>query len=190
MKKLIELGVFVLIMMVSSLFFSQNKWSVEFRPDINFPTEDFGDSKIKTGYGFELTGSYRLMVHLLAYAGWSYNTFMIEDSKFDLDETGYSFGLQFIYPFGKSESLSYLFKVGATYNHILIKNNYGDIISDSGHGMGYQFEVGLNYNLGLNWDLRPTIRYRTLSRDIDIENTTLNVNLNYLSFGLGIAKSF
>ncbi|OBX27239.1 opacity protein-like surface antigen [Gelidibacter algens] len=190
MKKLIKNGVIVLIMILSSTSFSQNKWSVEFRPDINFPTEDFGDSKIETGYGFELTGAYRFMEHLSAYAGWSYNTFGIKDSDLDFDETGYTFGLQFIHPLGTSETLSYLLRAGATYNHIELENTDGDITSDSGHGLGYQIEAGLNYDLGTNWDLRPTIRYRALSRDLDIDNTTLNVDLNYLSFGLGIAKTF
>lgn len=190
MKNLMVKSLFVLFLLSFNHTVSQNKWSIEFRPDINFPTSDFGDSKIKTGYGFELTGAYRFMDHLSAYAGWSYNTFRIEDSNFDLDETGYTFGLQFIHPLGTSETLSYLLRAGATYNHIELENTDGDIVSDSDHGFGYQVEAGLNYHLGLGWDLRPTVRYRALSRDIDIDNTTRSIDLNYLSFGLGIAKTF
>lgn len=190
MKNLIKSSIIALTLLLSSNFYSQNKWSLEFRPDINFPTEDFGDSKIKTGYGFELTGAYSFMEHLSAYAGWSYNTFKVEDSNFDLDETGYTFGLQFIQPLGSSETLALLLRAGATYNHLEIENTDGDITADSGHGFGYQIEAGLNYYLGLNFDLRPTIRYRALSRDLNIDNTTMSVDLNYLSFGLGIAKTF
>lgn len=175
---------------ITSHSYSQNRWSAEFRPDINFPTEDFGNSKIGTGYGFELTGAYRFMEHLAVYAGWSYNTFTLDDSEIDLDETGYTFGLQFIHPLGSSESLSYLLRAGATYNHIELENMEGDTIDDSGHGLGYQLEVGLNYSLGTKWNLRPTIRYRALSKDITIDNTTFKADLNYLSFGLGIAKTF
>lgn len=190
MKTPIKHSVLVLMVLVSSVTFSQNKWSVEFRPDINFPTDDFVDSKIETGYGFELTGAYRFMEHLSAYAGWSYNTFTIDDFDFELDETGYSFGLQFIHPLGASESLSYLLRAGATYNHIELENKAGTITVDSGHGFGYQIEAGLNYYLGTNWDLRPTIRYRALSRELHVDTTSINVDLNYLSFGLGIAKTF
>lgn len=170
---------------------AQNKWSVEFRPGVSFPTEDLGDSKLETGFGFELTAGYRFLEHLHAYAGWSYNTFSFEDSDSDLDETGYTFGFQFIHPMGTSESLSYLLRAGATYNHLELENNDGDLIDDSGHGWGYQLEAGLDYNLGNNWSLRPSLRYRALSRDLEIiNNQSIDVDLNYLSFGLGISKSF
>lgn len=190
MKPLKIIAIVLTLICLSALSYSQNKWSAEFRPDINFPTEDFGDSKIGTGYGFELMGAYKFMEHLSVYAGWSYNTFEIEKSDFDLDETGYTFGLQFIHPLGASESLSYLLRAGVTYNHLELENAEGDTIDDSGHGLGYQSEVGLNYDLGTHWDLRPTLRYRVLSRDIHFEGTTTKVDLNYLSFGLGISKTF
>lgn len=190
MKKSLKAGIVILAFCMSITSISQNRWSVEFRPDINFPTEKFGDSKMDTGFGFEFMGAYRTMEHLSIYAGWSFNTFNIQDSDYDLDETGYTFGLQWIHPLGLSTSLSYLLRGGATYNHIEIENTQGDIISDSRHGFGYQLEAGINYNLGNHWDLRPTIRYRALSRDLDIEGTMATVDLNYLSFGLGIAKTF
>lgn len=190
MKNLIILSIFVLMMLVSNVTFSQNKWSLEFRPDINFPTSDFLDSKIEIGYGFEFTVAYCFFKHLSAYVGWSYNTFTIEDYNIDFDETGYTFGLQFIHPLGTSESFSYLLRAGATYNHIELENNAGTITVDSGHGLGYQIEAGLNYYLGTNWHLRPTIRYRALSRELNVDNISINVDLNYLSLGLGIAKAF
>lgn len=186
----LKIIVLAITLMWSSHSYSQNKWSAEFRPDINFPLEDFGDSKIGTGYGFEVTGAYMFIENLSAYAGWSYNTFRIEKSEFDLDETGYTFGLQFIHPLGTSESLSYLLRAGATYNHLELENAQGKTVDDSGHGFGYQVEVGLNYDLGTHWDLRPTMRYRALSRNLHFEGTTTKVDLNYLSFGLGISKTF
>lgn len=181
----------ILLLALCGTLQAQNKWSAEFRPTVNFPTEDLGDSKIETGFGFELTVGYRFIEHLHAYAGWGYNTFSIEDSEADFDETGYTFGLQFIHPLGASEDLSYLLRAGAIYNHLELEDSDGDLIDDSGHGLGWQLEAGLNYVLGDNWGLRPSIRYRSLSRDLEvIQNQSINVDLNYLSFGLGIAKSF
>jgi opacity protein-like surface antigen len=186
------------IIILSILFFAlcttlqaQKKWSAEFRPGINFPTEDFGESNIEIGFGFEVAVGYKFMEHLHAYAGWGYNTFSIEDSDIDFDETGYTFGLQFIHPFGTSEDLSYLLRAGVIYKHLELEDDDGDLIDDSGHGLGWQIEAGLDYVLGDKWSLRPSLIYRSLSRDLEVlGNQTIGVDLNYLSFGLGVAKSF
>jgi opacity protein-like surface antigen len=148
-------------------------------------------ANIETGFGFEFTIGYRFMEHLYAYAGWSYNTFSIEDSEVDFDETGYTFGFQFIHLLGASEDLSYLLRAGAIYSHLELEDREGDLISDSGHGLGWQIEAGLDYILGDDWSLRPSFRYRSLSRDLMVsQNQIINMDLNYLSFGLGVSKSF
>lgn len=191
MKQIKIIILSILFLALCTTLQAQNKWSAEFRPGINFPTEDLGESNIETGFGFEFTVSYRFMEHLHAYAGWGYNTFSIEDSDVDFDETGYTFGLQFIHPLGTSKDLSYLLRVGAIYNHLELENGDGDLIDDSGHGLGWQIEAGLDYVMGDNWSLRPSLRYRSLSRDLEVlENQTIGVDLNYLSFGLGVTKSF
>ena len=190
MKKLNLIIVIVSLALCSNSSFSQNKWSAEFRPNINFPTEDFVDATIKTGFGFEVALGYRFMEHLGVYAGWGHNSFDIDDSDRDFDITGYTFGLQFIHPIGTSESLSYLFRAGAIYNHIEVEDNDGNLIDDTGHGLGWEVGVGLNYHLGFNWNLRPQIGYRAFSRDLNVEGTKVNIDLNYISFGVGVAKIF
>ncbi|MGB3151933.1 MAG: outer membrane beta-barrel protein [Maribacter sp.] len=175
---------------------AQDNWFVELRPGVNFATQDFEDAELKTGFGFEAVVGYRFMEHLGAYVGWGYNTFNTDDTSFagegdtDFDETGYTFGLQFIHPLGMSENLSYLIRIGGIYNHIEVENGAGDITADSGHGIGWEFGAGLNFDLGSNWNLRPQVGYRALSRDIEIGTTTTNVDLNYVSVAAGIAKVF
>jgi hypothetical protein len=133
------------------------------------------------------------MPHLAAYAGWSYNNFAVDQSFAGADasfeETGYTFGLQFIHPIGES-NISYLVRAGGTYNHIEIENNDGDITIDSGHGLGWQAEAGLVIPLSEKFSLLPSLRYRSLSRDIDIENVSTPVQLNYFSVGVGLSWSF
>jgi len=190
MKKLNFIIVVLSLALYYNSSFSQNKWSAEFRPNIDFPTEDLVDSNIKTGFGFEVAIGYRFMEHLGAYAGWGYNNFKIENSDADFDETGYTFGLQFIHPIGTSESLSYLFRAGVIYNHIELEDNDGNLIDDTGHGLGWEIGAGLNYNIGANWSLRPQLGYRALSRDLDVEGTKINIDVNYIALGVGVVKIF
>lgn len=190
MIKLKFLLVLLGLVLCSTYLHGQNKWSAEFRPNINFPTSDFVDTDIKVGFGFEVAIGYQFMEHLGAYVGWGYNNFKPKDLDIDFDETGYTFGLQFIHPIGSSESLSYLFRAGAIYNHIELEDIDGNLIDDTGHGFGWEVGAGFNYLLGSNWNLRPQIGYRALSRDLTFEGSTTSIDVNYIAFGLGIAKTF
>ncbi len=193
MKKLLFTIVALTLLTVFNQSRAQDKWSLELRPGVNYATQDIADANLELGFGTELTIAYRFMPHLAVYAGWSYNNFAVDQSFAGTDasfeETGYTFGFQFIHPIGES-TLSYLLRVGGTYNHIEIENNDGDIIIDSGHGLGWQAEAGLVIPLNERFSLLPSVRYRSLNRDIKIENENTSVNLNYLSVGVGLSWSF
>ena len=90
------------------------------------------------------------MEHLGAYVDRGYNNFKLEDSNFDFDETGYTFGFQFIHPLETSEKLSYLVRASGIYNQVVLENSDGDNVEDSGHGIGWELGVGINYELGRN----------------------------------------
>lgn len=172
---------------------SEDRWSFEFRSGASYSTKDLGDAELGAGFGFEGTFAYRLMPHLSAYAGWGWNQFSADQSfagsDLDFEETGYTFGLQFIHPIGDSR-LNYLVRAGGIYNHIEIENNEGDIIIDSGHGMGFQVEAGLEFKISQQLRLLPSIRYHSLSRDIDTSTGNMSVDLNYLTAGLGLSWAF
>jgi hypothetical protein len=182
---------------VSQIAFSQNRLTFEFRPGVNFPTGDLGDADLKTGCGFEGVLAYRFMTHLAVYAGWGWNRFQADESfagvDVDFEETGYTYGLQFIHPIGQL-NMNVLLRAGALSNHIEVENSSGDIIADSGHGydsgIGWQVEGGLAVPLGEKWLVMPTVRYRSLPRELNIGAVTTDVDLNYISLGVGISRIF
>lgn len=193
MKKLLLTIALLSLFVVFNSSYAQDRWSLELRPGVNYATEDISDAELGLGFGAELTIAYRLMPHLAAYAGWSYNNFAVDQSfagpDANFEETGYTFGFQFIHPIGQSV-IKYLVRAGGTYNHIEIENSDGDIIIDSGHGLGWQAEAGLVIPLGEKFSLLPSIRYRSLNRNIDINNLSTSVDLNYVSVGVGLSWSF
>jgi opacity protein-like surface antigen len=181
-----------LVLMCTSGF-AQDKWAVEFRPGINFPTAELLETDLSTGFGFELTASYNFMSHLGVYAGWGWNKFNIDETseidEFDVEETGYTFGLQFMHPVGESD-IAIFARAGAIYNHLELENSDGEISEDSGHEFGWQLAAGVSYQFSDSWHLRPEIRYRSLGVDFDFEPNTVDADLRYISVGIGIAKSF
>lgn len=193
MKKLLLITVTLALIFTINQSIAQDRWSLELRPGVNYATQDISDADLGLGFGAELTVAYRFMSHLAAYAGWSYNNFAVDQSFAGTDasfeETGYTFGLQFIHPIGETE-VKYLVRAGGTYNHLEIENSDGDITIDSGHGLGWQAEAGLVIPLSEKFSLLPSIRYRSLNREISINNTTTSVNLNYFSSGVGLSWAF
>ncbi|MDX1471563.1 MAG: hypothetical protein R3213_08710, partial [Flavobacteriaceae bacterium] len=84
------------LILLGYLSFGQSPWSAQFRPSINFPTEEFGEYDLTTGFGFEFTASYNLFSNFQVLAGWGHHTFQIHDLDYDLDESGYLLGINFI----------------------------------------------------------------------------------------------
>lgn len=191
-KRLVTIAIAVVTLFATHVSFAQDRWSFEFRPGVNFATKKLGDANLKTGFGFEGTIAYRFMPHLAVYGGWSWNKFESDQSlagtKLGFEETGYTYGLQFIHPIGESK-INLLARAGGLVNHIEVERG-GDIIADSGHGFGWQVEGGLAIPLGEKWRLMPSVRYRSLSRDLKIETSATSVDLNYLTVGVGIAVKF
>lgn len=170
---------------------AQDKWNVALRAGVNFPVKDVGTTALKTGFGLDGTVGYRVMPHLFVNAGWGWNRFAAENnSGLDYEETGYSLGVQFNHPIGLS-NLHYILGAGTIYNHIEVENGEGDIIGDTGHGLGWQAEAGVGIPFGKTTRFIPSIRYRSLSRELKIGNAVgSDVDLNYFSVGLGFSWSF
>lgn len=181
-----------IVLMLSFQMAAQEKWAVEVRPQVNFPTQQPDMMDLKTGYGFEALLSYRFMPHLGAYAGWGWNNFHIDEEsgfgELEIDETGYSFGLRFIHPV--NSSLSYLVGLGGIYKHFEAEDADGDITGDSDHELGWEIHGGLVIEIGSGFDLKPQVSYRSLSATSDLGPTEAEIDLQYLSIGLGIAKKF
>ncbi len=182
----------VILMCASQNTFAQGRFSIELRPGVNFATQKLGQANLEMGYGIEGVIAYRFLEHLGVYAGWGWNHFgsdqQINGTNLDFEETGYTYGLQFIHPIGNSK-VNLLLRAGGLANHIEVEQG-DDIVFDSGHGFGWQIEGGFAIPIGSHLSLMPSVRYRTLSRDLTIETVTTEVDLNYLSVGLGVRVNF
>jgi opacity protein-like surface antigen len=173
---------------------AQEGFAAEFRPGINFPIQELDGADLTTGYGFEAKVSYWLMPHLSAYAGWGWNQFNVKetnssDPKIDVDETGYTVGFELTLPIGEPP-IYYFVNAGAVYNHIELENNTTNAVLDTDHGIGWQMGGGIAYEFVENWQLRPEIRFRSLSRELMIENVNSDLKLKYIGFGIGVLAKF
>lgn len=183
----------VAILLAAQTSYAQNSFSLELRTGVDFATQELGDADLNTGFGFDGILSYRFMPHTSIFGGWGWHRFTSDDSfagaNMDFEETGYTFGLEFLHPLGQSPVNFYL-RGGGIYNHIEVEDDDGDITGDSDHGLGWQAGAGLAFDIGNRWMLKPGVRYRSLSRDIEVGDISSDIDLTYFNIAVGIAKTF
>ena len=172
---------------------SEKKFGIELNSGASFSVKEISNTKLNPGFGFEVLFHYRFMQHLGTYAGWGWNKLSADNSfagdDVCFEETGYVFGLQFMHPIGDSP-FSYYVRGGGLYNHIESENAEGDIINDTGHGLGFQVAGGVNFNLGKNWSLNPGVKFNSLNQDSDFEGASMNMDYQYISVRVGLVKQF
>ncbi len=172
---------------------NEKRFGIELNGEVSIVASDIAGASLNTGLGFETILQYRFMPFTSVYGGWGYSHFNAGDSfagpDTDFEQTGYILGLQYKRPVGNSP-VSYFVRAGALYCHIETENNDGVIISDTGHGIGWQVAGGIEVSLGKEWSLAPGLKFNTLSRDIDFEGANYQAELRYVSARIGIIKRF
>jgi hypothetical protein len=181
--------------MAGSTFAQENekRFGFELNTGVSVATQNPGETSLNTGFGFEGIVHYRFMPHLGAYVGWGWNRFGADESfagnEVDFEETGYVLGIQFRHPFGNSP-IHYFVRAGGLYNHIEIENSNGEIIHDTGHGLGWQLAGGIDLPLGTNWSFTPGLKFNLLNQDADVEGVRTELNMPYISLRIGLVKRF
>jgi opacity protein-like surface antigen len=189
----LALTMLVLLSMISFAQESKKRLEFELNSGLSLATQKLGDASLNPGFGFEGSLHYRFMPHLGVYGGWGWNRFGADESFAGTDvcfeETGYVFGLQFKHPIGQSPVAWYV-RAGGLYNHIEIENADGEIIHDSGHGLGWQVAGGVDVPLASRWSLIPGVKFNALNRDVESEGVSTALKQNYVSVRVGIMYKF
>lgn len=176
----------------ASIAGAQARWSIEASGDAAFATERLAGSELGVGVGFGVTVGYRLMSNLQTYAGWDWHHFrtveVVGSSELDVEDTGYAFGLRYERPMF-AQAAGWL-RAGGIANHIEIEDDDVGNIADSGHGLGWEVGGGLSIPVGARLDLNPGVRYRALTRDLELGTSTVSADLRYVTMGVGVVYRF
>jgi opacity protein-like surface antigen len=195
MKTKVTLTIALSILLTTAIFAqeSQKRFGIEFNGDVSIVASDLSGSSLNTGLGFETILLYQFMPYTSVYGGWGWNHFNSNESfagsDIDFEQTGYILGLQFKQDIATSP-IAWFIRAGALLCHIETENNDGEIISDSGHGFGWQAAGGIEVALGKNWSLTPGLKYNFLSRETEFGDVNYQLDHRYVSARLGIVKKF
>ena len=194
--KTLKLVTFILVTFAVSVTQAQDrssKFSFELNAGPSYATQSLAGSDLKLGVGFEGLLHYKFIPHLGVYAGWGWNKFASDETfegiEADFEETGYQFGLQYSHPI-RSSGTSWFVRAGGLYNHIEVEDPDGEIVGDTGHGLGYHAGTGMEISLGSKWSLTPVVKFHSLNRDVEINANNRNLDLKYLSLRIGLTRAF
>jgi hypothetical protein len=194
MRRLVGSLAAALVALSSASELQGQDWSVDVRATTAAATQKLAGSDLDTGLGIGGAFVYRINRHLSSYAGWDWLRFHTSESfagsDVDFEETGYTLGLRFENAFAPYSDFVYRIEAGATYKHVEVENDGGDLIADSGHEPGFEVAGGLAIPLGDVWRLSPTVRFRSLQPAFEVDGVTTNGSLRYAAFDVGVTYRF
>lgn len=165
--------------------------AVEVRGGAAFPTGDFGDG-LNTGYTFGGNATLGVSPLLGVYAGYSYNSFGVDDAgdvlgeELRINDRGFDAGVRASVP-TLAVSLSPWVRAGLVYHDIEVNGDGGDFSSDS--ELGFEVGAGLEFPLGLLVSVTPGVSYTHYSidgGDGSVDGDNLDVNHVRADIGLRI----
>jgi hypothetical protein len=191
--KLVTIIMFALAVTVTHAQEESSKFSFELNAGPSYAIQNLAETDLDLGVGFEGLLHYKFMPHMGVYAGWGWNKFASDGTfdgiEADFEETGYQFGLQYSHPI-RSSGISWFVRAGGLYNHIEVEDPDGEIVGDTGHGLGYHAGTGLEISLGSKWSISPIVKFHSLNRDVEINENNQNLDLKYLSLRVGLTRAF
>lgn len=172
---------------------NEKRFRIEVNGEASIVSSELSGASLNTGLGFETIFQYRFMPYTSVYGGWGWSHFSAKESfagpDIDFEQTGYILGLQFLRPIS-STPVSYFVRAGLLYSHIELENNAGNIISDTGHGVGFQVAGGIEVSMGKNWSLSPGFKFNSLSGETEVEGVNYQLDHRYVSVRIGVVKRF
>jgi outer membrane protein W len=190
MKKIILLLMFA----IGSTCFSQQTWSVTFRPSLHIPTAEVVNGPLRIGNGLDLTAGYRLTVPFKLYAGLTYNLFDNEEDPeeqiIELTQLGILIGGKYFFKISHDQINPFYLRAGLMFTSIASKSNDALFNFDTDASVGTQLGIGWEVELTENWFFLPELRFSSSSNNYNNDGVSGNVKLKYLSITAGLMHAF
>lgn len=189
------LGILTILLLAAQPAAAQAPLALDIRGGAAFPLEELEDVELDTGGGLGATLAWQLQPGFSLYGGWDWTRFTTGEPlggiDLDVEMTGYNFGVRFERPAHPAlGNLRYRVGAGGLVSHIEVEDGDGALVEDSEHGLGFEVEAGLLIPLGMQWSLVPGARFRSLSRDLELVEVEIPVDLRYLQAEVGLQFTF
>jgi|GEM_PF-4233652 len=104
-------------------------------------------------------------------------------------QSGYSIGLQYDFHLPR-KPFHILFRAAVTSEEIKLRNDLGNLVSDTQHGRGHEFGAVFPLNWNEYWVVTPGLKYRLQNRSLGDKSGVKNSKLSYFAIDVGIRRKF
>lgn len=173
---------------------AQERWSVTFRPQLNFPVSSFMNKDLRVGNGLELETTYNIMPHVALYGGvhWSQvdTNERFNEEHIDFNQGGYIFGARLRLPFNKS-NIGYYVSAGTIYSRIRITSDTSSNNQKTDFTFNWQLGSGILIPVFEHWTFTTELRYRFApSTTVLIDATEQVLDLEFITISAGATYRF
>lgn len=190
MKKILLLLMFV----IGSTCFSQETWSVTFRPSLHIPTAEVFNRPLRIGNGLDLTAGYCWADPFQLYVGFTYNLFdneeNTEESTMEFKQLGVLIGGTYFFKILSHQNNPFYVRAGLLFSSITSKSKDALFNFNTDASVGNQLGIGWELELTKNWFFLSELCFSSSSNDYINDGISGNIKLNYLSITAGLKHTF
>jgi len=159
-----------------------------------FTTDNFGATDLGNGLGAEIHGNWYVTPNFALFTGLAGVIFDANDDFTGRDnaitDLGYIAGIKVGGRFGRSR-IGWRVHGAANYGEMkLYEEDTDHSIGETGHEMGWEVGYAVTITLPNQWVLTPGMTYRSRSADLRVNGVSESVDLNYVTVGVGIARTW
>lgn len=182
------------IICFSAVGIAQERWAVEVRPTLHFPTRKVLGEPLRIGNGIDVIGVYRLGERTDIHAGLIWNRYDTDEGFNEEDiefiQKGIQLGGMVFFNIFKDQKNPFYARAGVTVMDVKVTSALSDFNFKTPIAVGTHLGFGMKIvSLG-KWHVLPEIRFSTTSHRSEVATVNRNLSFRAISITGGLRRRF
>lgn len=182
------------IICVAAVSLAQEKWALEIRPTLHFPTREVIDKPLRIGNGIDLIGVYRLGERTDVYSGLIWNRYDTDEGyneeNIDFTEKGVQLGAMFNFDVFEKQKNPFYVRTGMTVMDVKVISSLSEFNFKTDIAVGAHLGFGMKIVALGKWHVLPEIRFSTTSYRYKLVGMNRNLAFGAISITGGLRRRF
>lgn len=184
----------IFVICISTLSLAQEKWAVEVRPTLHFPTRKVLNEPLRISNGIDLIGIYQLGNRTDIYSGLIWNRYDTDEgyreNDIEFTQKGVQLGGMVYFDIFKKQRNPFYIRAGITIMDVKVVSSLPQFNFKTDIAIGTHLGLGMKIvALGM-WHILPEIRFSNSSYPYELAKTNRNLAFGAISITGGVRRRF